>query len=57
MRQEQSIGDSRVADRGKIRVRFDQLKRSRQIAMIGLPELIGLGCAILLALITAFLYF
>jgi len=57
MRQEQSIGDSAVAGRGQIRIRFDQLKRSRQIAMIGVPELIGLGCAILLALITVFLYF
>jgi len=57
MNQEQSIRNSAVADRGQIRVRFDQLKRSRQLSPIGLPELIGLGCAVFLALLTVFLYF
>jgi len=57
MNQEQSIRNSAVTDRGQIRVRFDQLKRSHQLSPIGLPELIGLGCAVFLALLTVFLYF
>ena len=40
MNQEQSIRNNAVAGRGQIRVRFDQLKRSRQLSPIGLPELI-----------------
>jgi len=40
-----------------IRVRFDQLKHSSGLHVIGLPELIGLAVAALLALITVFAYF
>src|SRR5437870_11494200 len=56
MNQEQSINNNAVAGRGQIRIRFDQIKRSRQLSIIGAPELIGLGCAIFLALVTVFLY-
>jgi Type II secretion system (T2SS), protein M subtype b len=56
MNQEQSINDRALPGRQQIRVRFDQLKRSRQLSMIGGAELIGLICAVLLALLTVFLY-
>jgi len=56
MNQEQSISNNPVAGRGQIRIRFDQIKRSRQLSVIGAAELIGLGCAIFLALVTVFLY-
>jgi hypothetical protein len=56
MNPEQSIGDRALPGRRQIRVRFDQLKRSRQLSMIGGVELIGLACAVLLALVTVFLY-
>ena len=46
-----------LAGRQPIRVRFDQLKRSPGLRVIGLPELIGLTIAALLALITVFAYF
>jgi hypothetical protein len=36
---------------------MDQLKRGRALSVIGLPELIGLGGAALLALMTVFTYF
>lgn len=56
MNQEQSIRNRVLPDRQQIRVRFDQLKRSRQLSMIGGVELVGLTCAVLLALLTVFLY-
>jgi len=56
MSQEQSITNSTVPGRRPIRVRFDKI-RARQLSMIGGVELIGLGAAILLALLAAFLYF
>src|ERR1700693_4643435 len=37
-------------------IRFDQLRRAPALSVIGLPELIGLACAVLLALITIFAY-
>lgn len=45
-----------VAGRQQIRVRFDQLKRSSGLRIIGVPELIGLSVAALLALLTIFAY-
>lgn len=46
-----------VAQRRQIPIRFDQLKRAPGLSLIGLPELIGLAAAALLALITVFAYF
>ncbi|HVS82222.1 MAG TPA: GspMb/PilO family protein [Pyrinomonadaceae bacterium] len=57
MSQEQPMQGRTVAGRQQIRVRFDQLKRSPGLRVIGLPELIGLSVAALLALITIFAYF
>ena len=45
-----------VAGRQQIRIRFDQLKRSSSLRVIGVPELIGLSGAALLALLTIFAY-
>ena len=45
-----------MAGRQQIRVRFDQLKRSSGLRVIGVPELIGLSVAALLALLTIFAY-
>ncbi len=55
MSQEQPL-QSRAAGRQQIRVRFDQLKRSSGLRVIGVPELIGLSVAALLALLTIFAY-
>ena len=46
-----------LAGRQPIRVRIDQLKRSPGLRIIGVPELLGLSLAVLLALITIFAYF
>jgi len=46
-----------LAGRQPVRVRFDQLKRAPGLNVIGIPELIGLACAVLIALITIFAYF
>ena len=46
-----------LAARQPIRVRFDQLKRSPGLNVIGIPELVGLAGAALIALITIFAYF
>jgi Tfp pilus assembly protein PilO len=56
MSQEQPM-QSRALGRQPIRVRFDQLKRSPGLRVIGLPELLGLCAAALLALIAIFAYF
>lgn len=48
---------SRALAGRQIRVRLDQLKRSPGLRVIGVPELIGLSAAALLALITIFAYF
>jgi hypothetical protein len=57
MSQDQPL-QSRAPARGRqIRVRFDQLKRSSGLGVIGVPELIGLSVAALLALITILAYF
>lgn len=46
-----------LAERRKIPIRLDQLKRAPALTVLGLPELIGLAIAALLALITIFAYF
>lgn len=46
-----------VAQPRRIPIRLDQLKRAPGLIVIGLPELIGLAGAALLALITVFAYF
>src|SRR5258708_4082072 len=55
MSQEQPMQSPAVAERRQIR--FDQLKRARALSAIGLPELIALASAAVLALITVFAYF
>jgi Tfp pilus assembly protein PilO len=56
MSQEQPLQSRAVAGRQQIRVRFDKLKRSSGLRVIGVPELIGLSVAALLALLTIFAY-
>src|SRR5437667_12668126 len=56
MSQEQPLQSRAVADRQQIRIRFDRLKRSSGLRVIGVPELIGLSVAALLALLTIFAY-
>src|SRR5258708_7730833 len=56
MSQEQPLQSRAVAGRQQIRIRFDQLKRSSGLRVIGVPELIGLSAAALLALLTIFAY-
>jgi hypothetical protein len=56
MSQEQPLQGPAVSRR-QIPIRFDQLKRAPALNLIGLPELIGLAGAALLALITVFAYF
>ena len=46
-----------VAPRRQIPIRFDQLRRAPGLNVLGLPELIGLAAAVLIALITVFAYF
>lgn len=57
MSQEQPMQGPAVAQRRQIPIRFGQLKRASGLGLIGLPELIGLAGAALLALITLFAYF
>src|SRR5713101_3522198 len=59
MSQQQPWQSRELAGRQPIRVRFAQLKRSSGLRVIGVPELIGLSVAALLALLTvlAYLYF
>ena len=56
MSQEQPLQGPALAQRRQISVRLDQLKRAPAISMLGLPELIGLAGAALLALLTIFAY-
>jgi hypothetical protein len=56
MSQDQPLQSRAVAGRQQIRIRFDQLKRSSGLRVIGVPELIGLSAAALLALLTIFAY-
>jgi hypothetical protein len=46
-----------LAERKRIPISFDQLKRTQTLSVLGLPELIGLAAAAVLALITVFAYF
>lgn len=46
-----------VAPRRQIPIRFNQLRRTPGLSVLGLPELIGLAAALLIALITVFAYF
>jgi hypothetical protein len=46
-----------LVGRQQIRLRFEQMKRSPGLNILGIPELIGLAGAALLALITVFAYF
>jgi Tfp pilus assembly protein PilO len=57
MSQDQPMQNGSMAARPAIRVRFDQLKRSPGLNIIGIPELIALSGAALIALITVFAYF
>src|SRR6267154_4308508 len=57
MSQEQPMQGPALAERRQISIRMDQLKRSPALSVFGLPELIGLAGAALLALLTAFAYF
>ena len=52
MSQEQPIQGPGLAERRQIPIRFAQLKRASALSVIGLPELIGLAGAALLALVT-----
>lgn len=57
MSQEQPLHGPALAGRRKIPIRLDRLKRAPALTVIGLPELIGLAGAALIALITIFAYF
>jgi hypothetical protein len=57
MSQEQPMQGPALAERRQISIRIDQLKRAPALKVIGLPELIGLAGAALLALLTVFAYF
>jgi Type II secretion system (T2SS), protein M subtype b len=57
MSQQQQLHGPALAERRKIPIRLERLKRAPALTVIGLPELIGLAGAALLALITIFAYF
>jgi hypothetical protein len=57
MSEEQPVQGPALAPRRQISIRLDQIKRTPAISMLGLPELIGLAGAALLALLTVFAYF
>src|SRR5258706_12566766 len=57
MSQEQPMQGPALTERRQISVRLDQLKSSPALSVVGLPELIGLAGAALLALLTVFAYF
>jgi hypothetical protein len=56
MSQEQPMSRT-MAGRQQVRVRFDSLRSSPGLSAIGLPELIGLAGAAVIALLTIFAYF
>jgi hypothetical protein len=56
MSQEQPLQGPAVGERRQISIRVDQLKRAPALRVIGLPELIGLAGAALLAVMTIFAY-
>jgi len=57
MSQERPMQGPAVAARRQIPIRFDQLRRAPGLNALGLPEMLGLGGALLIALITIFAYF
>jgi len=57
MSQEQPMQGPALTARRQISIRLDQLKRAPTLSVIGLPELMGLAGATLLALMTVFAYF
>src|SRR5438876_1210455 len=57
MSPEQPLQNQALADRRQIPINLGQLKRTPVLNVIGVPELIGFVCAVLLALITVFAYF
>jgi hypothetical protein len=57
MSQEHPMPDAGLAARRPGSIRFDQLKRAPALNIIGLPELIGLAGAALLAILVIFAYF
>ena len=57
MSQERPLAEPDLAPRRQMSIRFDQLKRTPAMNIIGLPELIGLAGAALIAILTIFAYF
>lgn len=57
MSQEQPMPQNAVAPKRQVSIRINRTSRSPALNMIGLPELIGLAGAGLLALLTVFAYF
>jgi len=57
MSQERPLAEPVLAPRRQMSIRFDQLKRTPAMNIIGLPELIGLAGAALIAILTLFAYF
>lgn len=57
MSPEQPLQNQAIAERRQIRIDIRQLKRAPMFSILGVPELIGLACAAVLAIITIFAYF
>lgn len=57
MSQERPMQAQTLAGRRQNPLRFDQLKRAPGLNVLGLPELVGLAGAVLIALVTVFAYF
>lgn len=57
MSQERPMPEAGLAPRRQMSIRFEQLKRTPALNILGLPELIGLALAALLALMVVFAYF
>lgn len=57
MSQERPMQGPAVGTRRQIPIRFDQLRRAPGLNALGLPEMLGLAGAVLIALITIFAYF
>jgi hypothetical protein len=57
MSQEQPMQSSALAPRRRTQIGLAQIRRGPVLSLIGLPELIGLAAAALLAILTIFAYF
>jgi type II secretion system (T2SS) protein M len=57
MSQERPMAEPALAPRRQMSIRFDQLKRAPAMNIVGVPELIGLAIAALIAILTVFAYF